>query len=102
MCEYKEKVQNPTYKLCPAGFYCYYDSLNNYKLVQNPCPAGYYNPNRGSTSISACLNCPAGYYCPPGTEFPVSCTPGAYCPVNTESNQQYKCAAGYYLDIFNA
>jgi len=89
---------------CPAGSYCQFGTS-----TPTPCPAGTYNPNTKSTTLSACLPCSAGQYsqagspscstCPAGRycttpATSVICPIGSYCPSGTVT--PIKCNAGQY------
>jgi len=43
--------------ICPPGYYCTGPD------PPRKCPAGRYNPNNGSRTLSDCLPCPPGRYC---------------------------------------
>jgi len=49
---------------CEPGYYCPSGSTHT---RQTPCPAGKYNPTRGSSASSDCQACQAGYFCPIGS-----------------------------------
>jgi hypothetical protein len=77
---------------CPAGAYCLGAGTPSFI----PCPGATYNPNTGSSSLSACLACPAGTFSPLGSSSLsqcVPCSPGTFssggscqfCPANTFS-----------------
>lgn len=65
------------------------------------CPAGYYCPPVGTTTVSGVTtsggqqDCPMGYYCAGGNEFPIEC-PAGYYSWNLNQDECEKCPAGYY------
>ncbi|KAL8442952.1 hypothetical protein Emed_007046 [Eimeria media] len=81
--------------ICPAGGYC----IAGAEEVA-PCPAGYYNPREGATSLSACILCPLGVYCDGqavtdgGIAGP--CRGGYYCLEGSESATSVPAPAGYF------
>lgn len=81
--------------ICPAGYYCP-TSTSDYTLY--PCPAGKYNPIKGASSSSACLDCLPGKYCS-GTgksTYTGDCQQGYYCPGANTSATGTTCSAGNY------
>lgn len=77
LCGIGENTANPSYALCPVGFYCPVDSG---AVVQKPCSAGSYGTSEGAATEGAgCSSCPSGSYCPGGVALPISCPTGAYC-----------------------
>ena len=44
--------------ICRSGTYCVSGSS-----VEEPCDAGYYQPNPGAQAFSDCVICTAGFYC---------------------------------------
>ncbi|KAL8427177.1 hypothetical protein Efla_006804 [Eimeria flavescens] len=77
--------------ICPLGHYCTQGSS-----TPTPCPAGFYNPQRGSLASSACQPCPGGIFCANlGTpSLSVPCPGGYYCPANSAA--ALPCPAGWY------
>lgn len=79
---------------CPAGHYC--DAISTEPI---PCRVGFYNVEKGSTSIRECLACPPGYNCDAVgisdfTKFP--CPVGHYCEEEAKRTPPKKCKAGLY------
>jgi len=105
---------SPSYRSCPQGTYC----PANSSAVTN-CPAGTYNSNFMSTSISDCLSCPAGTFnifsaqisiencvrcqlgtiCQEKSTIPLPCPSNYYCPQPTTQNA---CPIGTYNSGTNA
>ena len=78
---------------CPAGSYC--PSVS----IVVPCPAGFYNPNSSSTTLSACLSCSAGSICPPGSSQQRICPAGSYCP---SAFPHSPCPGGFYNPTYGS
>ena len=55
------------------------------RVDQTPCPAGTYNPNTASTSVSACIDTDAGHYSGSGAASQTACAPGTYQPNNGQT-----------------
>ncbi|XP_077985306.1 uncharacterized protein LOC144439946 [Glandiceps talaboti] len=70
--EYQDEIQQPTCKVCPAGYYC--DAVEAATLYGVPSH---------------------------GVVIPVDCVAGYYCPSGTESEHQYPCLEGYYSNSTN-
>jgi len=105
---------SPSYRSCPQGTYCPVNSS-----VALNCPAGTYNSNFMSTSISDCLSCPAGTFnifsaqisidncvkcqlgsiCQEKSTIPLPCPANYYCPQPTN---QIACPIGTYYRGNNA
>ncbi|XP_046718698.1 zonadhesin isoform X3 [Silurus meridionalis] len=68
--------------ICPAGYYCPKKSS-----APLPCPAGYFQQDKGASSYMACSLCPPGMYCPAlGSIQPSGfCSPGHYCTGGADS-----------------
>ncbi|CAM9131044.1 unnamed protein product, partial [Ectocarpus fasciculatus] len=93
-------LKSPTGQ-CSAGFFCPPGSMNSWGLTvytgnnscptgsycpagaQVPlgCPPGTYNPHRGISDISDCIDCPPGHFCAEYNLSSVSgvCDAGFYC-----------------------
>nr|XP_009672374.1 PREDICTED: zonadhesin-like [Struthio camelus australis] len=68
---------SPTAFLCPKGHFCPLGAAH-----PMPCPAGEYQPTRGSAS---CVPCRRGSYCQEAVAGdPKRCPPHAYCPTGTQ------------------
>ncbi|GKT35455.1 uncharacterized protein PTSG_02037, partial [Aduncisulcus paluster] len=92
---------------CLPGQYCDAGHVDNSTLLHS-CGAGkILNSFYGETSAD-CIDCPAGYYCPnSGTSsMPqylstiVPCPPGYFCPSGSSSTQD--CPVGTYNQYYNA
>jgi hypothetical protein len=81
---------------CEPGYYCPSGSTHT---RQTPCPAGKYNPTRGSSASSDCQACQAGYFCPIGSYRMHKCPSGYYCPANTYDYTLFSCPAGTYRSL---
>jgi hypothetical protein len=112
--------QDSDFRLCLQGNYC--DAANDENVGgtgrEVQCPIGTYMPYYGATELADCVECQAGYYCPDeGTITPTACenTWGYYCPESTgaeadrescnhgffcpaKAHMEYRCALGYYTD----
>ncbi|NWH67287.1 WBC30 protein, partial [Geococcyx californianus] len=67
---------SPTAFLCPQGHFCQSGAAH-----PTPCPAGEYQPARGSAS---CVPCQRGFYCQElVTGDARRCPPHTYCPAGT-------------------
>lgn len=73
--------------LCQPGYYCPAGSTGPNEV---PCPARYYRPEYGGSSLSDCSLCVAGGYCPSASVFPVVCTQGFYCPTGKAQSAHCK------------
>ncbi|XP_040546472.1 zonadhesin-like isoform X6 [Gallus gallus] len=100
---------SPTAFLCPKGHFCRSGAAH-----PTPCPAGEYQPARGSASCIPCQrgfycqelvagdprSCPPHTYCPPGTQFPQACPEGTFTPPNMtglwNEKQCLPCLPGHY------
>lgn len=80
--------------ICPGGFYCPAASNEMSLQISTACPAGTFNPNVGSTDLSACIPCTlTGSHCLSGSNSQTPCPAGSYCPSVSTSVQ---CPAGTY------
>lgn len=72
---------------CPAG--------SSYPTL---CPAGKYNPDKGSVSDAACKACDPGYYCGRTglSQVEGQCDEGYYCPGGSKwpRPEDYRCKKG--------
>ncbi|XP_031412728.1 zonadhesin-like isoform X3 [Meleagris gallopavo] len=100
---------SPTAFLCPKGHFCQLGAAR-----PTPCPAGEYQPARGSASCIPCQrgfycqelvagdpkSCPPHTYCPTGTQFPQTCPEGTFTPPNMtglwNEKQCLPCLPGHY------
>ncbi|OPJ68136.1 hypothetical protein AV530_013665 [Patagioenas fasciata monilis] len=100
---------SPTAFLCPKGHFCRSGAAH-----PTPCPAGEYQPARGSASCVLCQRgfycqelvtgdpkrCPPHSYCPTGTRVPLTCPEGTFTPVNMSGLWNEKeclpCLPGHY------
>lgn len=80
---------------CPAGKYC----KGGYSVAD--CPAGTYNPIKGRSSLSDCLEVPAGFYTNAGaTEYLTTpCAAGYYCLAGSTTATEFPCPAGTFRGI---
>eukprot|EP01022_Parablepharisma_sp_SALTPOND_P014589 TRINITY_DN199_c1_g1_i1.p1 TRINITY_DN199_c1_g1~~TRINITY_DN199_c1_g1_i1.p1 ORF type:complete len:4309 (-),score=431.50 TRINITY_DN199_c1_g1_i1:34-12960(-) len=78
---------------CDEGHYCVLGPVGGI-VVELPCPAGTYEPRKGSKQ---CQECPAGFYCPEGSVAPVPCIAGYYCEAH--SSVPTKCPDGTYSNV---
>lgn len=87
-----------TLRPCINGSYCPARSI-----LPTACPAGYFNPEIGSTIVSACRVCPAGYFCPKNTSSFTEnlCKPGYVCPAGSEVADRVPCPSGTYSNQTN-
>ncbi len=66
---------------CLAGHYCKSHAVTGATVaIMIKCPAGTYNVNTGSTSVSDCVTTDAGYFAYEGSSAQMACLPGHYCP----------------------
>ncbi|KAM7082943.1 uncharacterized protein J5F26_014046 [Ciconia maguari] len=100
---------SPTAFLCPKGHFCRSGAAH-----PTPCPAGEYQPARGSASCIPCQRgfycqelvagdpkrCPPHSYCPTGTWVPLTCPEGTFTPANMTGLWNEKeclpCLPGHY------
>ncbi|XP_032305021.1 zonadhesin-like isoform X2 [Coturnix japonica] len=100
---------SPTAFLCPKGHFCRSGAAH-----PTPCPAGEYQPARGSASCIPCQrgfycqemvagdpkSCPPHMYCPTGTQFPQTCPEGTFTLPNMtglwNEKQCLPCLPGHY------
>ncbi len=79
--------------ICPKGYYCEEGSI-----TPQPCPAGTFNSEYGSDSLSDCSSCTPGYYCE-GTGNPAptgKCLDGYYCVGGSYTSTQHMAEPGYF------
>ncbi|KAM8989363.1 uncharacterized protein PRD47_016786 [Ara ararauna] len=75
-CPVNSSSVSPTAFPCPKGHFCSSGAAH-----PMPCPAGEYQPARGS---AACIPCQRGFYCQePVAGDPKRCPPHSYCPTGT-------------------
>ncbi|XP_021231890.1 zonadhesin-like isoform X5 [Numida meleagris] len=100
---------SPTAFICPKGHFCQSGAAH-----PTPCPAGQYQPAKGSASCIPCQrgfycqelvagdprSCPPHAYCPTGTQFPQTCPEGTFTPPNMtglwNEKQCLPCLPGHY------
>ncbi|CAM9824345.1 unnamed protein product [Bubo scandiacus] len=100
---------SPTAFLCPKGHFCRSGAAH-----PMPCPAGEYQPARGSAACVPCQRgfycqelvagdpkrCPPHSYCPAGTQVPLTCPEGTFTPANVTGLWNEKeclpCLPGHY------
>lgn len=98
-CTAGSTTANPTYDVCPYGFYC---PSRDGRVQKFPCPAGKYGAITGAASeAEACADCPAGQYCLPATinHTWFDCPRGFYCPAGAA--EPVVCPAGKYSQEMN-
>ena len=74
-CDAGEHTHSPPTKFCNVGNYCIEGSS-----IEQPCPAGTYQPNEYQYE---CIQCPQGFYCDEGVALPTICGAGHRCPAGT-------------------
>jgi hypothetical protein len=77
---------------CPKGAYC-----SMAVSMPTTCPAGTFQPNPMSWSLTSCKTCIPGSYCPnAGTFDALPCNAGYYCTGGSTTATQILCPPGYY------
>lgn len=84
-------------RMCSSGSYC-----PSRSILPTACPAGFFQPESGMTSVAACQVCPAGFFCPRNTSSYTEniCEPGYVCPTGSETGHQVPCPAGEDADYY--
>ena len=97
---------------CPAGYYCtggqsaptgscppgHYCPLGTSVKYENPCDAGFYQPDFQQTSDAACIACDEGHFCEAGVAVQIPCPFGTYMdnPENPAKKDCLTCTAGQF------
>eukprot|EP01135_Chromosphaera_perkinsii_P005913 Nk52_evm8s371 gene=Nk52_evmTU8s371 len=83
-------LSNANCEQCPSGHYCTGGTAG-----KTPCPAGHFNSNLGSQTLSACQACINGQYSGAGSTSCTQCPAGSKC-VSPSSSPTPCSGAGEY------